>query len=116
ERAFPGELCLVTERNLDLIGSAFFDPRTVSGKDQEFGLAHIEIQIDRIERDERREQCGRAGRGTAAGNQVADRDEMSADASGEGCRDTPVFEIGLSTADLTLRIVQGRLRGSVVRC
>ena len=55
ERALPLELCLVTERDLDLVGGAFFDLRTVAGKGQEIGLAHIEIQIDRIERDQCRE-------------------------------------------------------------
>src|SRR5262245_57158762 len=89
-------------------------PRTVSGKDQEIGLAHVEIQIDRIERDERREQSRGAGRGTAAGDQVADGDEMSADAPREGCRDTAALEIELSITDLSLRIVHGRLRGSLV--
>ena len=50
-------------------------------KGEEIGLAHIEVEMDRIERDERREQCGRTAPSTAAGDQVADGDEMRADAA-----------------------------------
>src|SRR5262249_49179229 len=112
KRALPGELGLVGKRDLNLVGKAFFAPRMVAGIGQEIGLAHIEIQIDRIERDERREQCGWAGRGTAAGDQVADGDEMSADAPGEGRGDTAVPETDLGVTDLSRGVVNGGLRGS----
>ncbi len=49
ERALPGEPCLVAERDLDLVGEASFASRAIAGKGQEIGLAHIEIQPDRIE-------------------------------------------------------------------
>src|SRR5215472_5875033 len=112
--ALPSELCFVAERDLNLVGKASFEPRTTAGKGQEIGLAHIKVQIDRIERDERREQCRWAGRGTAAGDQVADGDEMRADATGEGCRDTAMLEIELGVTNLSLRIVHGGLPGSLV--
>src|SRR5262249_7817886 len=112
--ALPSELCFVAERDLNLVGKASFEPRTVAGKGQEIGLAHIKIEIDRIERDERREQCRWAGRGTAAGDQVADGDEMRADAPGEGRHDPAVLEIKLGVTDLSLRIVHGGLRRPLV--
>src|SRR5262249_57340641 len=101
------ELCLVAERDLNPVVELFCEPRTLAGKGQEIGLAHIEIQIDRIHRDERRDQCRGAGRGTAAGDQVPDGDEMSADASREGRSDTAVLEIDPGITDLSLRTVHG---------
>ena len=41
--ALPGELCFVTERDLNLVGKTSFEPRTVAGKGQEIGLAHIKV-------------------------------------------------------------------------
>src|SRR5262249_31575909 len=102
ERALAGELCLVGERDLNRVGRASLAPRTIARIGQEIGLAHVEVEIDRIERDERREQCGRAGSGAAASDQVADGDEMRADAAGEGRRDAAMFEIELAVADLRL--------------
>src|SRR5262249_56094350 len=89
--ALPGELCFVAERDLNLVGKAYFEPRTVAGKGQEIGLAHIKVQIDRIERDERREQCRWAGRGTAAGDQVANGDDIRPDPPPHACRPTPIL-------------------------
>src|SRR5262249_4879626 len=63
--------------------------------------------------DQRREQCGRAGRGPAAGDQVADGDEMRADAPGEGRRDAAMLEIELGVADLSLGVVYGGLCGAL---
>src|SRR5215467_5279166 len=111
ERASSCEFGLVAEREFDLIGENPFLPCTVSGKGQEIGLAHIEIEPDRIERDERREQCRRTGRVTAAGNQVAHRDEMRADASGEGGRDAAMIKVELGVADLSLGVIYGGLGG-----
>src|SRR6516225_10852107 len=111
ERASPCEFGLVAEREFDLIGENPFLPCTVSGKRQEIGLAHVEVKVDRIERDERREQCRRTGRVAAAGNQVAYRDEVRADASGEGGRDAAMVKVEVSVADLSLGIIYGRLRG-----
>src|ERR1700756_2858258 len=84
EFASPCKLGLVAERELNLIGENLFLPRTRPGKRQEVGLAHVEVEPDRIERDECGEQCRRTGRVTAAGDQVAHRDEMRANASGKG--------------------------------
>src|SRR5262249_11405647 len=111
ECALPSELGIVAQREFDLVGKNPLLPCTISGKRQEIGLAHIEIEVDRIERDERREQCRRTGRVTAAGNEVAHRDEMRADATGEGGRDAAMLEVELSVADLSLGIINGSLRG-----
>ena len=70
------------------------------GKRQEVGLAHVEVEVDRIERDEGRKQRGWAGRGAAAGNQVADRYKMRADAPGERRRNAAMIEIELGVANL----------------
>src|SRR5262249_47051137 len=112
--ALPGELRFVAERDLNLVGKAPFEPRTTAGKGQEIGLAHIKVQIDRIERDERREQCRWAGRGRAAGGQVVVGDETRTDAAGEGCRDTGMLEIELGVTNLSIRIIHGGLPGSLV--
>src|SRR5262249_3408260 len=110
ERALPSELGLVAECELDLMGEDPFLPCTVPRKRQEIELAHIKVEVDRIKRDERREQCRRTGRVTAAGYQVAYRDEMRADASGKGGHDAAMVEVELSVADLCLGIIDGSLR------
>ena len=71
----------------------------------------MEVEVDRIERDERCEQCRRTGSVTAAGNQVAHRHEMRADASSEGGCDAAMLEVELSVTDLSLGIINGSLRG-----
>src|SRR5258707_3196764 len=78
------------------------------------GLAHIEVKIDRVDRDERGEQGGRAAGGPAAGDQVADRDEMGADAAGKGRRDAGVIQIELRVANECLGVVDPRLAGAPV--
>src|SRR5262249_12049695 len=98
ERASPSEFGLVAERQFDLIGENHFLLCTVPRKRQEIRLAHVKVKVDRIERDERRQQGRRTGRVTAAGNQVAYRDEMRADASGEGGRNAAMIEVELSVA------------------
>src|SRR6516162_10137084 len=110
EGALPSKFGLVAERELDLIGKNPFLSCTVPRERQEIGLAHIKVEVDRIERDERREQCRRTGRVTAAGNQVAHRDQMRADASGEGGGDAAMVKVELSVADLRLSIIDGSLR------
>src|SRR5260370_10163361 len=111
ERALPCEFGLVAEREFDLISENPFLPFTVPRKRQKIGFAHVEVEVDWIERDECGEQCRRTGRVTAAGNQVAHRDEMRADASGKGGRDAAMLEVEPSVADLCLGLIDGSLRG-----
>ena len=108
----PRELRLVAQRDLDLVGKGSLEPRALARKGEEIGLAHIEVEMDRIERDQRCEQRRRARPGAVSGDQVADRDEMRADAPREGGRDAAVIEVELGVADLRLRVLHGRLRGA----
>src|SRR5262249_3815629 len=71
-------------------------------------------EIDRVERDERRQQGRRTCRSAVAGDEVTDGDEMRADAPGEGRRDAAMLEVELRVADLRLGIVDGGLRGPQV--
>ena len=50
-------------------------------------FAHVEVQVDRIDRDERCEQSGRAACLHGCLDKVADRDEMRPDPAREGRRD-----------------------------
>jgi hypothetical protein len=114
KRTLPGEACLVAERDFDLVSGAVFCPHTIARILKEIRLAHIEIQPDRIKRDHCRKQGRRRCRGTAAGDQIADGDEMRADASCEGRRNPAMFEIKLCVADLSLGVVHGGLRAALV--
>jgi hypothetical protein len=109
----PSELCLVAERDLDRVGKTSLGLCTFARELQEVSLAHVEIQVDGIQRDEGRQQCRRTGPGTAAGNQVAHGDKMLTDATGERRGDVAMIEVEPSIADLGLGIVHGGLRGSL---
>ena len=97
-----------------MIGDRAGETRTLAREGQVVGLAHVEVEIDRIQRDEGRQQGRRAGGGPAAGDQAADRDEARADAAGEGCSDVPIFEVELGVADLGLGVVDGGLGGGLL--
>src|SRR5262249_45666700 len=80
-------------------------------KGQIVRLAHVEIEIDGIERDQRRQQGGRAGGCPAASDQAADRHLAGADPSGEWRRDVAIFEVELGVPDACLGILDRGLRG-----
>jgi hypothetical protein len=79
EYALPRVPLPVTKRDLNFFGKCSLELLAVPGECQETGLAHVEIQVNRIERDECRQQCRRDGRRTTAGNEVAYGNEMRAD-------------------------------------
>ena len=72
-------------------------------------LIDLEIKVDRVERDDGGQQRGRARGGAAAGDQVARRDQMGADAPRDRSGDAAVVEVELRVADLGLRCVDRRL-------
>src|ERR1700735_2492569 len=74
-------------------------------------LAHIEIEIDWVERNERCEQGCRAGACATACNQAADRELTCTNASCKWCRHFRVFQIELGGSDSRLCVLNGRLGG-----
>ena len=74
-------------------------------KGQEIGFAHVEVEIERIERDQRRQQRGRAGSGAAARDQASDRNLARADAAGEGRAHAAIFEVELGVSDARLGVL-----------
>ena len=70
-------------------------------------LVHVEIDVDRIERDDRGQQ-GRAA--VAALHEIADADEMAADAAVDRRRDMGEFEIELGRLQRALGLDLGGLR------
>src|SRR6476620_5692742 len=69
--------------------------RALARKRQEIGFAHVEIEIEGIERDQCCQQRGRAGGGAAARDQASDRNLACADAPRERRPHAGIFEIEL---------------------
>ena len=88
------------ERHLHLFGERPVLLLTLPQERHVVGLAHVEVQVDRVDRDERGEQGGRAGGRPAARDQIADRDQVGADAAREGRRDAAVVQIEPGVADV----------------
>ena len=111
ERAVTVEMPIAIQADGDVVGSR----RAMMGPpvSEVVRLAHVEIEIDRIERDDRGEQRRRAAAAPAAADQVADRDEVRADASGERRDDAGEFEVELRVLDCGLGGVDGGLRAAL---
>src|ERR1700730_5804666 len=91
ERALAAEIVLVAKRDHELVGKRTADAGALAREGQEIGFAHIEIDIERIERDQRRQQRGRAGRRAASRDQASERDLTRADAPRKGGREAAKF-------------------------
>src|ERR1700736_2619710 len=76
----------------------------VLGVSQEIGLAHIKIEVNRIKRHKRRQQCRRTGRRATACNQIAHGNEMRPNAASEWRRDPAMVKVELSVPDPCLRV------------
>ena len=81
---------------------------------QVVGFAHVEVEIDRIERNDRRQQRRWTRAAAAAAHQAAGRDEMRADAPGERRDDAGELEIELRVPDRRLGGVDGGLRAALI--
>src|SRR5260370_20422470 len=81
-----------------------FEAFAVLGVSQEIGLAHIKIEVNRIKRYKRREQCRRTGCGATASNQIAHGNEMRAHAPCERRRNPAMVEVELCIPDPGLRV------------
>ncbi len=114
ERAQPRVPVLVAQADRNLVGDRTRETRALARKGQIVGFAHVEIEIDRIQRDECRQQGRRAGGGPAAGDQAPDRDEPCADATGEGRGDVTIFDVELGVANLGFGVVDRGLRGELL--
>ena len=84
EGSLADEVVFVAEAEQDLVGERTTDAGAFAGKGQIVGFAHVEVEIERIERDERSQQRGWADGGAAAGNKASDRNLACADTAGEG--------------------------------
>src|SRR5262249_19766708 len=93
ERSGARKAVLVAETDRNLIRERTGETRAFARKCQVVGFAHVEVEIDRIERHEGGQQSCRTGPGAAAGNEAADRHETRADAAGERRGDAGVFEV-----------------------
>src|ERR1700721_1782030 len=93
ERALMGEVALVGERDLHLLGERASLLLAIAQERHVVGLAHVEVEVDGVSRDERGEQGGGAGARPAARDQIADRDFVSSDAAREGRGDAGVIEV-----------------------
>src|SRR5215471_12105901 len=111
ERAVPRELLLVAERDFDLVGERTSLRQPAPRELQVVGFAHVEVEIDRVKRNDRTQQRRRTGCGAAAGDEVANRDQVRANAPSEGGHDAAVLKIELGVADLCLGVVHGGLCG-----
>ena len=98
----------------DLVGERALDAGALAREGQEIGFAHVEIEIERIERDQRRQQRGRAGCGAAARDQASDRNLARADAPGEGRAHAAIFEIELGIPHPRLGVLDRGLRSILV--
>ena len=102
-------LCLAGQRDLDRVrgvartGPAALEPKLVVLQVGRF--IHIEIDVDRIERDDRGEQRGIA---LAALDEIADADQMAADAAGHRRENVGEFDIELGSLQRAFGL---RLRG-----
>ena len=105
------EVELALARPVRLVGQAHVDRRAVARLVELAGgggaligeivaLAHVEIEVDRVERHDRGEHRGRGA--VAAADQVADAHLMVADAPGERRGDLGELDIELGRADRRL--------------
>ena len=92
-----------TDGNVVLLGG----PRARMLIGQVIRLAHVEIQMDRVERDNRGEQRRVGGTAAAAADQAADGDEVCPHATGKRCHDMREFKVQLSIPDRRLGGVDG---------
>ena len=115
QRASPAEVSLVAERNSKLVGKDGLLLCSLSRKGQVVRLAHVEIQIDWVERHHGRKQGRWAAGGPAAGNQVANGDQVAANPTGERSGDAAMVQIEPRVTDLGLGIVKGRLGVLLIR-
>src|SRR3546814_20695610 len=72
-------------------------------------FAHIEIDVDRIERHDRRQQRSRATASAASRNQIAGRDKMAAHTTGERRGYLAAIQIALGIADLRIGAINSSL-------
>ncbi len=77
----------------------------LAGEGQVVGLAHVEVEMDRIERDHGCQQGRWTAGVAAAGDQAADRNLMRADAARERCDDPAVLEVEPRVADLGVGVI-----------
>ena len=70
EGALPFEVGLVTQAERDLVGERAAKARAFARKGQVIGFAHVEVEIERIERNQRCEQGRRADGCSAAGDKA----------------------------------------------
>src|SRR6267154_6179092 len=92
-------LIVVAECNLNPLDMTSLEVPAVLGISEEIGLAHIKVEINRIERYERREQRRRTRRRTTPRDQVSNRNKMRPNAAAERRRDAAVIEVELCIAD-----------------
>src|SRR5580693_6580642 len=92
------------------------DAFAVLGVGQEIGLTHIKIEVNRIKRHKRREQCRRTGRRATASNQIAHGNEMRPNAPSERRRDPAMVEVELRIADSGLRVFNRSPSCSLIGC
>ena len=104
ERSLTDEIVFVAETEHDLVGERTTDAGALAVKGEKIGFAHVEVEIERVERDERSQQRGWAGGGAAAGNKASDRYLACADAAGEGRADLRIFEVELGVSNARLGI------------
>src|SRR5258708_5180047 len=92
ESAPAGKARLGGDRDLHFAGEGPWVLLARAQERQVVGLAHIEVQVDRVDGNERGEHGGRARAGAATRDEVSGGDEVRADPAGEWCRDTSVIE------------------------
>src|SRR5262249_33175366 len=88
----------------------------VLGISQEIGLAHIKVEVDRIKRYERREQCRRTSCRTTACDQIAHGNEMRAHAPRERRRNPAMVEVELSIPDPGFCVFDRSPSCALIRC
>ncbi len=99
KNAFPSKMIVVVKGDLYPISQAAAGLRAITRKCLVVRFTHIEVQVDRIERDERGKECGWTRRGSAACDKISNRNEMCADAPREWRRNSAMIKIKLGVAD-----------------
>ncbi len=114
QRPLPCEAGLVAEADVDLVGERARRAGPLAREGQEVGSAHVEVEMDRVERDQGGQQRGRAAGKATAGDRGADRDLVRADAAAEGGDDAAVLDVELGVADLGPGVVDRGLSGAYI--
>src|SRR5215469_864628 len=73
-----------------------------------------EVQIDRVEPNDRCQQRCRTGGSAAARDEIADRDQVCADAPREGGRNATMIQVELCIPDLGFGIINSALGSPLV--